>query len=153
MPSVWTNRVLPDLLGDQPIKQMAPSMSGISEAPSRAFCCNQTSYVECIFGNVDTQHPSMRVLPFRFIPFSTSPASNNLVRRIDASCASLATVQSEQQSLEKRGLIYRTGSFARGRQRLTVLLAARARSRGRAAIEGPYARHGARRRLSLGLWD
>src|SRR5580700_10966592 len=42
------------------------------------------------------------------------------------SCASQDTVQSEQRSLEKRGLIYRTGSFAKGtgRKRLTVLLAA-----------------------------
>src|SRR5256714_15493147 len=32
------------------------------------------------------------------------------------SCASQDTVQSEQRSLEKRGLIYRTGSFAKGTQ-------------------------------------
>src|SRR5271170_3870272 len=31
-------------------------------------------------------------------------------------CASQDTVQSEQRSLEKRGLIYRTGSFAKGTQ-------------------------------------
>src|SRR6516225_463008 len=32
------------------------------------------------------------------------------------SCSSQDTVQSEQRSLEKRGLIYRTGSFAKGTQ-------------------------------------
>src|SRR3954468_7108239 len=37
--------------------------------------------------------------------------------------ASQDTVQSEQRSLEKRGLIYRTGSSPKGRKRLTVLLA------------------------------
>jgi hypothetical protein len=47
-----------------------------------------------------TRYPSITVLPFRFIPFSKSPASNNLVRRIYASRASQDTVQSEQQSLE-----------------------------------------------------
>ena len=63
------------------------------------------------------------------------------------------TVQSEQRSLEKRGLIFPTGSFAKGTQELTVLLAAQqmclfakqsATYKGRRLLSAPRADPGGR---------
>jgi hypothetical protein len=57
--------------------------------------------------------PSVTVLSFHFVSEHElrfeQPCTQDL-----RSCASQDTVQSEQRSLEKRGLIYRTGSFAKG---------------------------------------
>ena len=104
-----------DLLGDQPIKQMAPSMSGINEAPRAYFVATRHAYVECIFGNVDTQYPvdhcsTLSLYSLQQEPRFEQPCTQDLRSR-----ASQDTVQSEQQSLENGGLIYRTGSFAKGR--------------------------------------
>jgi hypothetical protein len=54
-----------DLLGDQPIKQMAPSMTGINEAPRAYLVATRHAYVERIFGNVDTQYPVVSTGPDR----------------------------------------------------------------------------------------
>ena len=57
--------------------------------------------------------PSITVLSFHFVSSRElrfeQPCTQDLRSR-----ASQDTVQSEQRSLEKRGLIYRTGSFAKG---------------------------------------
>jgi hypothetical protein len=82
----------------QPIKRMAPSMSGRSSSRIllQTDMLTSSAFLETSIPNT----PSITVLPFRFIPFRKSPASNNVVRRIYASRASQDTVQSEQQSLE-----------------------------------------------------
>src|SRR5215831_4565495 len=74
-----------DLLGGQPVQEMAPSIRGIREAPgAHSVVAARHARVECIFGNIDTQYPVNHcpILPPRV--FSKSPASNNLVRRIYA---------------------------------------------------------------------
>src|SRR5215813_6568931 len=74
-----------DLLGGQPIQEMAPSIRGIREAPgAHSVVATRHARVECIFGNIDTQYPVNHcpILPPRV--FSKSSASNNLVRRIYA---------------------------------------------------------------------
>src|SRR5215471_7051078 len=74
-----------DLLGGQPIQEMAPSIRGIREAPgTHSVVAARHARVECIFGNIDTQYPvnHCSILPPRV--FSKSSASNNLVRRIYA---------------------------------------------------------------------
>src|SRR5215468_10545417 len=74
-----------DLLGGQPIQEMAPSIRGIREAPgAHSVVAARHARVECIFGNIDTHYPVNHcpILPPRV--FSKSSASNNLVRRIYA---------------------------------------------------------------------
>src|SRR5262249_18010492 len=79
-----------DVLGGQPIQQMAPSIRGIREAPgAHSVVAAGHARVECIFGNIDTQYAVNHyavnhcpILPLRV--FSKSSASNNLVRRIYA---------------------------------------------------------------------
>ena len=74
-----------DLLGGQPIQEMAPSVRGIRKAPgAHSVVAARHARVECIFGNIDTQYPVNHcpILPPRV--FSKSSASNNLVRRIYA---------------------------------------------------------------------
>src|SRR5215813_4833677 len=74
-----------DLLGGQPIQEMAPSIRGIREAPgAHSVVAARHARVECIFGNIDTQYAVNHcpILPPRV--FSKSSASNNLVRRIYA---------------------------------------------------------------------
>src|SRR5262252_4219045 len=74
-----------DLLGGQPIQEMAPSIRGIRKAPgAHSVVAARHARVERIFGNIDTQYPVNHcpILPPRV--FSKSSASNNLVRRIYA---------------------------------------------------------------------
>src|SRR5215471_2444114 len=74
-----------DLLGGQPIQEMAPSVRGIRKAPgAHSVVAARHARVECIFRNIDTQYPVNHcpILPPRV--FSESSASNNLVRRIYA---------------------------------------------------------------------
>src|SRR4029077_16200164 len=74
-----------DLLGGQPILEMAPSVRGIRKAPgAHSVVAARHARVECIFRNIDTQYPVNHcpILPPRV--FSKSSASNNLVRRIYA---------------------------------------------------------------------
>ena len=75
-----------DLLTDQPIQEMAPSIRRIRKALCAHLVATRHARVERIFGNVDTQYPvdHCPILPLRI--FSKSSASNNLVRRIYA-CA------------------------------------------------------------------
>src|SRR6476620_7879759 len=94
---------------------MVPPVRRICKALGAHLGAAGDAHVERILGNVDTQYSvdHCLILPSRLC--STSSASSNLVRRIYAH-ARPDTVQSEQRSLEKRGLIYRTGSFAKGTQ-------------------------------------
>src|SRR5215472_13167034 len=74
-----------DLLGGQPVQEMAPSVRGIRKAPgAHSIVAARHARVECIFRNIDTQYPVNHcpILPPRV--FSESSASNNLVRRIYA---------------------------------------------------------------------
>ena len=74
-----------DLLGDEPSKEMAPSISGIREAPGAYLVAtSRHAHVDCIFGNVDTQYPVDHCPILSLHLFSKSSASNNLVRRIYA---------------------------------------------------------------------
>src|SRR5271168_4636219 len=73
-----------DLLGGQPSKEMAPSISGIREAPGAYLVATRHAHVDCIFGNVDTQYPVDHCTILSLHIFSKSSASNNLVRRIYA---------------------------------------------------------------------
>src|SRR5262249_24619730 len=80
-----TGRNPSDLLGGQPIQEMAPSIRGIREAPGAySVVAARHARVECIFRNIDTHYPVNHcpILPPRV--FSKSSASNNLVRRIYA---------------------------------------------------------------------
>src|SRR6516162_4275377 len=74
-----------DLLSDQPVQEMAPSIRGIREAPRTHLVAARYARVERIFRNIDTQYPvdHCPILSPRL--FSKSSASNNLVRRICAS--------------------------------------------------------------------
>ena len=74
-----------DLLSDQPVQEMAPSIRGIREAPRSHLVAARYARVERIFRNIDTQYPvdHCPILSPRL--FSKSSASNNLVRRICAS--------------------------------------------------------------------
>src|SRR5215475_9414366 len=74
-----------DLLGGQPIQEMAPSIRGIREAPgAHSVVAARHARVECIFGNIDTQYPVNHCPILPPSTFSKSSASNNLVRRIYA---------------------------------------------------------------------
>src|SRR5262249_43762063 len=80
-----TGRNPSDLLGGQPIQEMAPSIRGIRKAPgAHSVVAARHARVECIFRNIDTHYPANHcpILPPRV--FSKSSASNNLVRRIYA---------------------------------------------------------------------
>src|ERR1700750_368322 len=63
---------------------MAPSISGIREAPGAYLVATRHAHVDCIFGNVDTQYPVDHCPILSLSLFSKSSASNNLVRRIYA---------------------------------------------------------------------
>src|SRR5215469_14017351 len=74
-----------DVLGGQPVQEMAPSIRGIRKAPgAHSVVAARHARVECIFRNIDTHYPANHcpILPPRV--FSKSSASNNLVRRIYA---------------------------------------------------------------------
>ena len=105
-----------DLLADQPIQEMAPSVRRIRKALCAYLVATRHARVERIFGNVDTQYsvdhyPILPLLSLQQEPRIEQPCTQDLRSR-----ASQDTVQSKQRSLEKRGLIYRTGSFAKGTQ-------------------------------------
>src|SRR5215831_12467495 len=90
-----------DLLGGQPIQEMAPSIRGIREAPgTHSVVAARHARVERIFGNIDNPISRQSL----FYP-STSCIQQEL--RIEQPCTqdlrsrvSQDTVQSEQRSLE-----------------------------------------------------
>src|SRR6516164_8815810 len=90
-----------DLLAGQPIQEMAPSIRGIREAPgAHSVVAARHARVECIFGNIDTQHsvdhyPILSTLPLQQEPRFEQPCTQDLRSR-----ASQDTVQSKQRSLE-----------------------------------------------------
>src|SRR6516162_566530 len=102
-------------LGDQPIEEMAPSIRGVRKAPCAHLVAARHARVQRVFGNVDTNTPSITVLSFHLVSSARAPLRTTLytgstltrVPRYRPICTA---------ELGKRGLIYRTGSFAKGTQ-------------------------------------
>src|SRR5215467_4544768 len=89
-----------DLLGDQPIQEMAPSVRGIREAPGAySVVAARHARVECIFGNIDTQYTVITVLSFHLVYPARAPLRTTLYAG-STPHASQDTVQSEQRSVE-----------------------------------------------------